>query len=89
MKITIEFLAQLRVAVGEARTTLECAEGTRVVDLVESLAGTHGEDFRGLTLDGDGVRRTLLVAIDGRQAGGEDPLADGDVLVLGTPIAGG
>ena len=87
MKITIEFLAQLRVAAGLARTTLECA--TRIVDVVHALAAAHGDGFRGLALDGENVRRALLVAVDGRQASGEDPLADGDVLVLGTPIAGG
>lgn len=89
MKITIEFLAQLRVAAGLARTTLECADGTRIVDVVHALAAAHGDGFRGLALDGENVRRALLVAVDGRQASGEDPLADGDVLVLGTPIAGG
>jgi len=90
MRITVEYLAQLRVAAGAARAEVECPEGATVAALLARLADTHGDAFRALALDDDGaVRRTLLVAAGGRRVGGEDALHEGDVLILGTPIAGG
>lgn len=90
MRITVEYLAQLRVAAGTSRAEVECPDGSTVTVLVAQLADTHGEAFRSLALDEEGaVRRTLLVAAGGRRVAGSDPLREGDVLILGTPIAGG
>ncbi len=92
MRITIQFLAQLRLAAGEASTTIECEEGSTVRAVLRRLAGELGEDFRALALDEAGEpARTLMVAVSGRQVRGGSPgaLSDGDELVLGTPIAGG
>jgi molybdopterin converting factor small subunit len=90
MKITVEFMAQLRVAAGEPRTVVECDEGTTVAAVLGSLARTHGEEFRALTLDpGGGVNSSLLVAVEGRRVRGESVLRADDALVLGTPISGG
>lgn len=90
MKITVEFLAQLRVAAGEPRAVLECEEGATVAAVLARLAQAHGEEFRALTLDDAGAAKsTLLIAVEGRQVRGDGPLRAGDVLVLGTPISGG
>ena len=90
MKITVEFMAQLRVAAGAPRTDLECEEGGTVAAVLRTLAGEQGEEFRALTLDEHGeVSSTLLVAVGGRRVGGDHVLQAGDALVLGTPISGG
>ena len=90
MRITVEYLAQLRVAAGAARAVVECPDGATVASLLARLADDHGDAFRALALDEDGaVRRTLLVAAGGRRVEGAEALRDGDVLILGTPIAGG
>ena len=90
MNITVEFLTQLRVAAGETSCTVQCEPGTTVQALVERLARERGLGFRALVLNGDdALARSLLVAVGGRQVRGDGVLADGDELVLATPIAGG
>ena len=92
MKITIELLAQLRDAAGGARHVLECEPPVTAAAIVRRLAAEHGERFAGLALgDGDALASSLLIAVDGAQVTDAErrELADGDVVVLATPIAGG
>ncbi len=77
MKVEVNFFANLRdySPTGEARAVLDLPGGATAGTLIARLAVP------------DEVQRVILV--NGRHAGEETPLDDGDVITLFPPVEGG
>jgi molybdopterin synthase sulfur carrier subunit len=91
MRVTCEFHATVRDAVGERRIEREVSEGTTVRALLDQLDAEH-DRLSPLLFDGEGCLRpnvNVLVADDPvRDADGTE-LSDGDTLILAPSVAGG
>jgi molybdopterin converting factor small subunit len=90
VKIEVRYLAQVRHAVGHAGETLAVEPPCTVAELVRLLPGRH-EALRGLlTDDRGGVLPSLLLFVGAEQVTSvSQPLRDGDVLLVLSPMAGG
>jgi molybdopterin converting factor small subunit len=79
--VNVRFSAALAQAAGSPRLRLALADGATVGSLLDELA---------FALPNLGSRLPhLIVAVAGRHAGREEPLADGQEVVLVMPAAGG
>ncbi|OAQ52677.1 hypothetical protein HTG_10145 [Natrinema mahii] len=92
MDIDLRFFATFREAVGEKERTRTVADDATVGDVLGSLEAEYeGLDGR-LLADGE-VRPQLSVLKNGRNvvhmAGVDTALADGDVVSVFPPVAGG
>lgn len=91
MRVRVEFLGQLRQAAGSRALEVEVREGGCVDDAVRAAAA-HSGALREMLLDPKGeLRAALLVAAAGRQVTRAETtrLCAGEVVVLGSPLAGG
>ncbi len=92
MQIRIQYMSQIKSALGLRNDTLELPPASRVLDVLSALVARHGAVFARLVQTDDGSwQRSLLVCVGNRQVMLEDqtPLAEGDVVTLLTPISGG
>lgn len=92
MRITVEYAAQLRQAVGTSREELDLDPGCTPADLIRSIAAAHGDPLAPLLLDGAGnPRRSILLFVGDDQVRGDTPveLRDGDSVTLLSPVSGG
>ncbi len=92
MKVKVEYSAQMRKTIGRASEELEIAAGDTVCDLIGSIARREGEPLQGFLLGagGEPSPSILLFLNDVQVEWCEAPsLADGDVLTIASPIAGG
>lgn len=92
MRVTVEYVAQLKRLAGCAAETVEVAQtGLTVAELLEDLGELHGADFRALLLDADNwAQKSLLIFVGDQPI--EHPfhcLHDGDRLTILSPMAGG
>jgi molybdopterin converting factor subunit 1 len=81
MKVTVLFFAQARDHAGCARAELSLPEGGRLADALAVLAREHPAL--------EPLWPHLAVAVSGRLARPETPLAEGDELALLPPVSGG
>lgn len=93
MKLHLQYMGQLRPLLGQSLEQVELPAGSDLAALLAHLAGECPE-AAGHLLSGDGrIRPSLILAINGVALGSADaadtPLADGDVVSLLPPIAGG
>jgi len=79
VKITVKLFAQLRQAAGAAELSLHLPEGSTAAEAAALLEAAHAG------LDPTGA----MVAVNAAYATPETVLADGDVLALLPPVAGG
>ena len=93
-QVNFSYTGQLANAAGVTDETLDLSEdqpGLRPA--LDVLAERHGDGWRELVFDDGGrIRSTLLVVIDGVQAGGDKEalsLEGAGAVMLMTPIAGG
>ncbi|MEC8894307.1 MAG: MoaD/ThiS family protein [Candidatus Poribacteria bacterium] len=93
MKITIEYSAQIRRALGVSEETIDLENSQNLHDLVLYLAEKHGQLFKDLILDMEGnLSRMILASVNGVQVQGRTSsadLKDGDLVNLMSPISGG
>lgn len=84
MKVTVQFHAQARSAVGSTKQSLELPDGSTLAQLLDRLAELHGPELRNMM-------RSSLLFIGDQQARPESPraLRDGDVVTMVSPISGG
>jgi MoaD family protein len=94
MKLRVQYMAQLRAAVGRAEESVELPDGSSLAALFNHLAATYGRDAEPHLLSVNGQAQPgLLVVVNGtarpaREAG-MTVLRAGDEVVLLPPIAGG
>lgn len=94
MKIQFFYTGQLSAAAGAVEENVELADGASVLVALRDRIEAHGGKFAELLADDSGApRSTLLVALNDEQVAGtaydSTLLADGNSLMLMTPIAGG
>lgn len=90
MRITFEYLAQLKRAVGTSRETLDLPDGSTLGLALRHLAQLHGVAFSQLVLDeAQKPNPSLLFFVGEEQADSDRPLQDGDVITILAPMAGG
>ena len=94
MKIRVEFEAQLRTALGEAKIELDLADGSSVLDALQATVARGPESFASHLLTGDGGVRSSLLVFVGESAvrpgeAASRVLTEGDRVLVMPPIAGG
>lgn len=92
MKITFEYLGQLRHLAQCDSESREVEVGTTLPDLIESIAISYDEMFKAILLDNAGsiLPSTLILMGDAPLNSDDWPnLKDGDIITLLPPIAGG
>jgi len=91
MKVTVRYMAQLRLAAGVAVEEVKLGEALSLVDLLRALATNHGPALERLLLAGNGTPQPTLLAFVGDDQADwrEAKLKEGDSVTLLSPIAGG
>jgi molybdopterin converting factor small subunit len=90
MTITVQYQTQIRRAVGAASERIDLPADADVAALLPRLAERHGDAFRRLVLaDGQLMSRAILLFVNDTQVSPSARLADGDVVTLLAPMAGG
>ena len=92
MNVSVEYSAQLKRAIGRVREDLKVEAGTTAQDLLRQIAEREGGDVESFLIKSDGrLSPTVLLCVNDEQVLWSAPreLADGDVVSLATPIAGG
>ena len=92
MKVTVNYLAQLKQVAGIASENIVVDEAYSVRDLVQQVAKKHGEPLRSFLLDTEGsLRNSILVIVGDDQVHWETPmqLNEGDEISFLSPLAGG
>jgi MoaD family protein len=93
MKLRVQYMAQLRGAVGRAEEVIELSEECSLAELLNQLATIHCEARTHLVTEAGHARPSLLVvvndsAVSARNAATTVLHAD-DIVTLMPPIAGG
>ena len=93
MKLDVRFFASLRNVTGTSQATFDI-EGDTVGDAIDALVKEYGDKFKEEILEPDGnIRKYAKVLVNGnfvdRDAPLENPVQEGDTLVLFPPILGG
>ena len=92
IRVRVHYRAQARVAAGVAEEEITLDGACAPADLIVRIASAHGDGLRRLLLDGNGQpHSTVLLFIGGEQASVNalQPLKDGDVVEILTPMSGG
>jgi molybdopterin converting factor small subunit len=93
--VTVQTVGLLRSLMGHREVRVPLLRGGTVGDLLAALAATYGEQVAGHLADPDpaALHPALRVTVNGRDIGVLDGrqtvLADGDEVLVLTPIAGG
>ena len=93
MRLKVQYMAQIRTAVGRGDEDVEVLKGCCLADLLNHLANIHGAARSHLVTETGHVRPSLLVvvndsAVPARNAATTELHAN-DVVTLLPPIAGG
>ncbi|MAT16894.1 MAG: hypothetical protein CMJ46_16665 [Planctomyces sp.] len=92
MRVTVEYMAQIKRAAGTGREEIELPDGTLLSDALTQLAESHGDPLAGMVLDGEGKPITSLLLFLGDEQvrlEANPTLTDGAQLTISTPISGG
>jgi molybdopterin converting factor small subunit len=87
MHIEVQYLAQIKRALGGPGETVEMPTGATVGDLVRALAVRHSTTL--LTDEAGAPNRSLLLFLDDRPTDAQQVLTDASVLTILAPMAGG
>ena len=92
MKVTVNYLAQLKQASGIPSENLVLEHPCSVKELAIQLAEKHGEPLRSFLLNSTGgLSNSILVLVGDTQIHWDQPIPvqEGDVISFMSPIAGG
>lgn len=92
MRITVEYTAHLKRAVGTGLEEIEIEESSGIAELIETVLALHGKKLRNQMLNAQGkVNPSVIIAVNGEQVYLESGrrLREGDAVVLLAAIAGG
>jgi molybdopterin converting factor small subunit len=87
MQVEVQYLAQIKRALGAPGETVDMPVGATVGDLLRSLAARHTTTL--LTDETGAPNRSLLLFLDDRPTDAQQPLTDTSVLTILAPMAGG
>ncbi len=89
MRVTVNYLAQVRRAVGRAEEILDTPAGDTLADLIRFLAAEHPA-AASLLLDAeDRPSRSLLFFVNDAPFAADDHLPNPAVVTILAPMAGG
>ena len=80
--VTVKYLTVFSNLTGRREEKVKLPEGARLRDLAEQLYRRYGREFK------EHAGHAMFL-INGRQAGLDEPLSHGDVVVLSYPVGGG
>ena len=92
MKITINYLAQLKQAAGIETESIILDNSCGVRDLIAKLAEKHGEPLRSFLIDSErNLNNSIMLIVDDTQIHLEEPvqLKEGSTVSFLSPLAGG
>ncbi|MCS7118350.1 MAG: MoaD/ThiS family protein [Thaumarchaeota archaeon] len=90
MRVRTLYFARLRELTGRESEELEVPESAVCIDVVRELIRAHGARLAAYVLDENGeLRRSFALAINGRKVGPNEPVREGDTVVIIPPISGG
>ncbi len=92
MKVTVNYMGQLKAAAGKGSEIIECSDDAALSDLLAAAAGQYGSSFVNIIQDETGAIRPSLIVIINDVTANKDAspsLSDGDTVTLLTAIAGG
>lgn len=92
MKVTVNYMGQLRYLTGKDSDQVDCAQGASLADLMTEASKKYDRRFVNIVLDETGkIRPSLIVIINGVSADKDAApnFSDGDSITLLTAIAGG
>ena len=92
MKVTFNYMGQLRYLTGRDSDQVECSQGVSLAELMIVASKKYDKRFVNIVLDETGaIRPSLVVVINGAAVGKDSALnlTDGDSITLLTAIAGG
>jgi len=92
MPVTIEYVAQLKRAAGNATESLEITENQSLSNVSRNLCEQDGESLANILLTpADEISPTLLLFLNDEQISLDENqlIQDGDTLTISTPISGG
>jgi molybdopterin converting factor small subunit len=87
MQVEVQYLAQIKRALGVPGESVELPAGATVGDLLRNLAARHATTL--LTDEAGAPNRSLLLFLDDRPTDARQILADQSVLTILAPMAGG
>jgi sulfur-carrier protein len=87
MRIEVQYLSQIKRALGGPGETVEMPAGATVGDLLRTLAVRHSTTL--LTDEAGGPNRSLLLFLGDRPTDAQQILTDESVLTILAPMAGG
>jgi len=95
LKVTVKFLAAAREKAGVREETLELADGTTVLDILQTLAAKHGDVLREYLFDQDSgePRSHLQFLLNGRSVsmmgGFSSQITEDSTMMIFPPTSGG
>jgi MoaD family protein len=93
MKVRVQYLAQLRSAVGCSEEQIDLPDNSTLSQLLVRLAEQHREAGTHVLNEQKQVRASLLLVVNDAAVSARDAettqLSDGDSILLLPPIAGG
>lgn len=92
MKVTVQYTAQAKRAVGTATESLDVEPDCTVQDLVRRVAEHHGDSLAGMLFAGqEQLHPSILLFLGDDQVRWDTPvpLRDDDVVTILSPISGG
>ncbi len=93
MKLRVQYMAQLRTAVGQAEEVVELPNGNSLAELLNQLANTHSAARSHFVTETGHARPSLLIVVNNSAVSAREAattaLHSDDVVTLLPPIAGG
>lgn len=93
MKLRVQYMAQLRAAVGRTEEEVELPDGNSLADLLHQLANTHNAARSHFVTEAGQARPSLLIVVNDAAVSAREAattlLHSDDVVTLLPPIAGG
>ncbi|MEM2105260.1 MAG: MoaD family protein [Candidatus Bathyarchaeia archaeon] len=93
-KVHVRFLTRFKEVTGKDSADVNIDKNSTVDDLLKQLCSLFGESFCSLVFRRNGsIAENLVIFVNGKNIltldGAKTKLADGDYLILSTPVAGG
>lgn len=92
MKVTLNYMGQLRYLSGKDSEQIDCAGGRSLSEMLTEVSKAYDQRFVDVIFDSAGdLRPSLMIVVNDKTADKEltQSLSDGDSVTLLTAIAGG
>ena len=89
MQVQIQLFSHLRLSVGRRAVELDLPDGSTVSTVMERLRRLVSPDVENMIVDKERGGYRLVVLVNGRRAGSDIALREGDLVSLLPPLGGG